>query len=78
MINEVEQGKEDLKKMPSLRLKCWNATRWLGRSTCLMALCKAYECVLEHLSGFASETTELSSHRKTAADLYENSEIVDG
>lgn len=57
--------------MPSLRLKCWNATRWLERSIYLMALCKTYEYILEHLSDFASETTELSSHRKTAADLYE-------
>jgi hypothetical protein len=36
-------------KLPSLRLKKWNATRWLGRATCLTALCNAYPYILNHL-----------------------------
>ena len=46
----VESGENDMKKTPSLRLKKWNATRWLGRSECLTAMCKTYEYVLEHFS----------------------------
>ena len=71
MINAVQQGKEDLKKIPSLRITCWNATRWLGRSACLSALCKSYEHVLEHLSIFAKSKEEVASNKKTAADLYD-------
>ena len=37
------------KKIPSLRLKKWNATCWLGRATCLTVLCYTYPYILKHL-----------------------------
>jgi hypothetical protein len=70
MTTEVETGKDDLKKIPSLRLKKWNATRWLGRTVCLTALCNAYEYILDHLSEFSETRAESAKDRKTAADLY--------
>ena len=70
MVTEVETGKDDLKKIPSLRLKKWNATRWLGRAVCLTAMCNAYEYILDHLSEFSEMRTESAKDRKTAADLY--------
>jgi hypothetical protein len=30
----VNEGKEELSKVPSIRLKKWNATRWLGHAAC--------------------------------------------
>ena len=42
-------GEEDLKTLPSLKVKKWNAIRWLGRHKCLEALCGAYEYILDHL-----------------------------
>src|SRR5437667_11566178 len=57
--------------MPSLHLKHWNATHWLGRSECLGALCRAYEHILEHLSEFANTKGETAKDRKTETDLYE-------
>ena len=41
-------GEKVTKKIPSLRLKKWNATRWLGRAACLTALCHAYPYILKH------------------------------
>jgi len=70
MVTEVETGKDDLKKIPSLRLEKWNATRWLGRAVCLTAMCNAYEYILDHLSEFSEMRTESAKDRKTAADLY--------
>src|SRR5437667_10370872 len=60
-----------MKNQPSLRLKCWNATRWLSRSMCLIAICKAYEKILGHLLSFPTLSDESSSNKKTALDLYE-------
>ena len=37
------------KKIPSLRLKKWNATCWLGRATCLTVLYYTYPYILKHL-----------------------------
>ena len=37
MEAEIAIGEQELKKIPSLRLKRWCATRWLGRSECLTA-----------------------------------------
>ena len=71
MIREVNQGKEDLKKRPSLRLQCWNATRWLERFECLKSLCRAYEYILEHLVEFAEARSESTKDKQTAKDLYE-------
>ena len=70
MISEIKQGKEDLKNTASLRLKKWNATRWLGRETCLKAMCKAYEHILEHLHEITNSKSELASVKETATDLY--------
>jgi hypothetical protein len=70
MLKEVAQGKKELEKKPSLRLQCWNATRWLGRSTCLIALCKGYEYILEHLTEFAATKSETTEHKAQATALY--------
>jgi hypothetical protein len=66
----IRQAEEDLERIPSLRLKKWNPTRWLGRALCLKALCDAYEYVLEHLYTF-SHGSDLAKHKKIAADLYQ-------
>jgi len=58
--------------MPSLRLKKWNATRWLGRSNCLEALCNAYPYVLDHLQKEMNLSTNKADVRKVAKDLYRN------
>ena len=71
MKREVNEGKEDIRKRPLLRLKSWNATRWLSQSSCLLAVCKAYEHVLEHLADLTALSDELASNKKTAAELYE-------
>lgn len=71
MISEIKQGKEDLKNTASLRLKKWNATRWLGREICLKTMCKAYEHVLEHLHEVANTKSESTPVKQTAKELYE-------
>ena len=64
-------GEEDLKRLPSLRVKKWNATRWLGRHACLDAVCGAYEYILDHLR---LEMMNLNPNAKVtrtaAAELY--------
>jgi len=70
MMTEVANGNEVLEKRPSLRLKCWNAMRWLGRSGCLNALCRAYEYILAHLSHFAQSKGEKQEKKLLAIDLY--------
>ena len=42
-------GDDMITKIPSLKIKKWNATRWLGRNTCLTTFCNALEYVLDHL-----------------------------
>jgi len=59
-----------LKKVPSLKLKGWCATRWLGRSRCLEALCAAYGYVLDHLRIEMSNSTNKPEVRATASNLY--------
>ena len=71
MLRELDNGKEDLKKRPSLRLQCWNAMCWLGRSKCLISVCRSYEYILEHLAEFALTRTESSKDRELASNLYE-------
>lgn len=71
MTAEVENGQADLAKRPSLRIQCWNATRWLGRSACLNSLCRAYEYILAHLSNFAKSKGEKVDKKLVAIDLYE-------
>jgi hypothetical protein len=70
LVQQSEEGKEKLEKRPSLRLQCWNATRWLGRSTCLNSLCKSYEFILEHLAEFSTSRSESAKHKAIATDLY--------
>jgi len=41
-----------------LKLKKWNATRWLGRAICLEALCEAYPFVLNHLKDESITATD--------------------
>jgi hypothetical protein len=62
-------GKEELERMPSLRMKKWNATRWLGRYACLEALCGAYEYILDHLVIEMNDNTNKVT-QAAAADLY--------
>src|SRR5689334_10143327 len=71
MTEEVEKGKAELEKRPSLRLQCWNSTQWLGRSICLNSLCRAYEYILAHLSQFAKSKGEPADKKLIAIDLYE-------
>ena len=71
MTAEVENGEADLEKRPSLRLQCWNTTRWLGRSTCFNSLCRAYEYILAHLSHFAKCKGEQADKKLIATDLYD-------
>lgn len=71
MTAEVALGEADLEKRPSLRIQCWNATRWLGRSACLNSLCRAYEYILAHLSHFAKRKGETSEKKQLAIELYE-------
>lgn len=71
MLKQVIEGKKDLEKRPSLRLQCWNATRWLGRSECLMSLCRGYEYILEHLTDFAASKDESAKDKELATKLYE-------
>lgn len=64
---------EELEKIPSLRLKKWNATRWLGRVNCLEALCQAYPYVLNHLrdeSITAKERSVSFNLSRCLANLY--------
>src|SRR5436189_3192486 len=42
-------GDDMITKIPSLKIKKWNATCWLGRNTCLTTFCNALEYVLDHL-----------------------------
>jgi hypothetical protein len=71
MTDQIKDGKADLEKRPSLRLKCWNATPWLGRSECLTSLCRAYEYILAYLSCYAECKGEPANKRLQARDLYE-------
>jgi hypothetical protein len=71
MAEQITEGNEIMEKRPSLKLKCWNATRWLGRSGCLNALCRAYEYILAHLSHFAKDRGEAAEKKLQASELYE-------
>ena len=71
MHDEIKKGKEEMKRRSSLRLKCWNATRWLSRSACLMTICKAYEHILGHLYNLIIRNDESASNKKIVLDLYE-------
>ena len=65
------QGKDTLKKLPSLTLKGWCATRWLGRSKCCKALCTAYGYILDHLRLEMSNPSNKADVKKTASDRYD-------
>jgi len=62
---------EELAKTPSIRLKKWNATRWLGRAACLKAICEAYLYILEHLYEYSRTSQNPKKSRETAVSLYE-------
>ena len=68
---EYKNGKAELAKRPSLKIQCWNATRWLGRSACLNSLCRAYPYILTHLSQFTKSKDESTDKKSAAKDLYE-------
>ena len=71
MTEQIKDGKAELEKRPSLRLQCWNATRWLGRSECLNSLCRAYEYILAHLSFYAKSKGEPAEKKLLVSDLYD-------
>ena len=71
ITTEVANGEAELEKRPLLRLQCWNAMRWLGRSQCLNSLCRAYEYILAHLSHFAQSKGEKQEKKLLAIDLYD-------
>lgn len=71
MLKEIVKEKKDLEKISSLRLQCWNATRWLGRSQCLISLCRSYEYILEHLTEFAESRSEKIKDKVLATQLYQ-------
>jgi len=73
----IEEGIEELKKIPSLRLKKWNPTRWLGRADCLRALCNAYEHILQHLKEYSMASSNNKKSRDIAADLYQQLTLYD-
>ena len=47
-----------MKKIPILKLKKWNTTRWLGRRLCLEAICEAYPYILNHLKDESINSTD--------------------
>ena len=67
----VDEGIEELRKTPSIRLKKWNATRRLGRAACLKAICDAYPYILEHLYTYSRISQNPKKSRETAASLYD-------
>jgi hypothetical protein len=71
MTDQIKDGKAELEKRPSLKLQCWNATRWLGHSECLNSLCRAYEYILAHLSHYTKCKGEPADKRLLASDLYD-------
>jgi len=64
------EGEQWLVKLPSLRLKKWNPTRWLGRADCFTALCRTYPFVLDHLQIEMADKSD-RDHQKKATDLYQ-------
>jgi len=59
-----------LAKMPSLKIKKWNATRWLGRNACLTTFCDAMEYVLDHLQLSMKDVSLTKVTREQAEELY--------
>jgi hypothetical protein len=70
LVLASEEGKKELNDRPSLKLQCWNATRWLGRSACLISLCRSYEFILTHLTEFQISSSESKKDKEVAEDLY--------
>ena len=64
------EGEQQLAKLPSLRLKKWSPTRWLGRADCFTALCRTYPFVLDHLQIEMADKSD-RDHQKKATDLYQ-------
>lgn len=58
--------------MPSLKIKRWNATRWLGRDACLTTFCNALEYLLDHLKSSIKDKSLTQVTRDQAQELYEN------
>src|SRR5204862_3280189 len=63
-------GYETLAKIPSLKIKRWNATRWLGRDACLTTFCDALKYVLDHLRSSTSDMSLTKATREQAQELY--------
>lgn len=68
MLNRMQTDllvNEELEKIPSLWLKNWKSTRWLGWVNCLEAVCVAYPYVLNH-----SRDESRSAKEKSVSDNY--------
>jgi len=65
------EGEQWLVKLPSLRLKKWNPTRWLGRADCFVVLCRTYPFVLDHLRIEMADKSSDKDHQKKVTDLYQ-------
>ena len=63
-------GDDMITKIPSLKIKKWNATRWLGRNTCLTTFCNALEYVLDHLQLAKDDMSLTPTTREQARELY--------
>ena len=63
-------GDDMIAKIPSLKIKKWNATRWLGRNTCLTTFCNTLEYVLDHLQSAKDDMSLTSTTREQARELY--------
>jgi len=59
-----------LGKMPSLKMKKWNDTRWLGRDACLSIFCNALEYILDHLRLAMEDMSLTKTTREQARELY--------
>jgi len=53
-----------------LKIKRWNATRWLGRNACLITFCDALEYILDHLQLSMGDMSLTKVTREQARELY--------
>ncbi len=63
-------GEEAIHKIPSLALKRWCPTHWLGHDACLKTLCGALEYILGHLRAIQQDKSYDKKARELAAKLY--------
>ena len=67
----IDEDREELRKTPSIRLKKWNAIRWLEHAAYLKTICDVYSYILKHLYTYSQISQNSKKSRETAASLYE-------